>query len=790
MPLSVKAGRGGEKAALVACKHCGTKFHPSREHEVFCCSGCEYVYRLIGDESLERFYDLRGTVSRPVGTSVFAESDFDWLGPLVEASESRGATGRLSLGLEGVSCVGCVWLVDHLFSQAPGGISCRVNVQYGSLDLEWRSGAFDAIAFARRLKRFGYRVCPKREKGESESKQVVWRLAMAGAFALNGMLYTLPGYLGMESSFAFAVHFNWLSAFFASLSLAVGGSYFIGRAIRAAFRGIAHLDLPISIGIVFAYLASWYGMLRGDDSLVYFDFVSTFIFLMLTGRWLQVMAVERNRNRLADILVTAPEVEIESRSGGRVRVLADQLRPGDLYWLQSGQRVPVHSVLRSARASVGMDWISGETESRLVEEGGEISSGASLENQFQVVLEANEEWETSLLAKLTNRSPRSTERDLVAQKWIFRYLLAACVLAVAGGMGWALFSGIRDGLMVFISILVVSCPCALGVAWPFADEIALMRLKQRGVFVTTHSIWNRLARVRQVVFDKTGTLTRSRLSLLNGEILDAVNGDALRALSSLCFRSRHPVARSIREQMMAKGRFCPVETIEVREQVGLGMEMVAFGGRWRLGRGGWASGSSQLFGDTSFTRDDSVICALRFDDQPLPDAVGEVEALRQRGLTMAILSGDRQEKAERVGALLGLEETAVFGGMLPEGKADWLRTHRGEESLMVGDGANDTLAFEEALCCGAPANEQGIVAERADFHFLGSGIQGIRNLIEMGARRRRGIWQLLTFAIAYNVAAVGLALAGMMTPLLAAVLMPMSSVASLAIVWAAVGGKR
>lgn len=770
----------------VACEHCGTRFSPIKAQEKFCCSGCEYVYRIIHDESLERFYDLRGDVSRPVGSSVFENQDYPWLAALVEAAESKGPVATLSLALEGISCVGCVWLIDRVFAEAKGGVSCRVNVQYGTIDMEWEAGRFDVFGFAARIKQFGYRICPARETGESESRKVVWKLGLSGAFALNGMLYTLPGYLGMESDFLVASHFDWLSSIFATLSMLFCGSYFIAKAAKAAVQGIAHLDLPISIGIVFAYLISWYGVLKEDEHLVYFDFVSTFVFLMLVGRWLQVVAIERNRNRLADIQLDAPEVEIESSNGSRIKTRADQIKAGEFYWLPSGQRVPVRSTLLSERASLGMDWISGESESRIVEVGGEAPSGAELENQFSVRLEAREEWSQSLLSKLSTRGTRSLERDLVAQKWIFRYLVVAFAVAVLGGLGWFALGDLSSGLKVFISVLVVSCPCALGIAWPFGDEIALARLKQQGVFVTTHSLWNRLSRIRRVVFDKTGTLTRSSLALVNPSSLDDLSLDELSVLSTLCSKSRHPISNTIRERLMAKGLFNVLSEEGLSERVGYGVEFKRAGQVWRLGKATWSGRSGE---GTVFSLDGEMLVDLRFEDLPLPDSSREIKELAREGLSLAILSGDREEKAQRIGRTLGLGEESVFGNLLPEEKAAWIESNGGDRTLMVGDGANDTLAFQSALCSGAPANEQGIVAEKADFHYLGNGIGGIRCLLEIGRQRRRAVLGLVGFAVAYNIFAVGLSLMGWVTPLVAAILMPLSSIVSLGIVWAILGDK-
>jgi len=507
--------------------------------------------------------------------------------------------------------------------------------------------------------------------------------------------------------------------------------------------------------------------------------------LILVGRWLQVMAIERNRNRLADIQLDAPEVEIESSSGSRIKTRADQIKTGENYWLPSGQRVPVRSTLMSERASLGMDWISGESESRIVERGGEAPSGAELENQFSVRLKAGEEWSESLLNKLSTRGTRSIERDQVAQKWIFRYLLVAFAIAVIGGGAWMFWGDLAMGLKVFISVLVVSCPCALGIAWPFGDEIALARLKQQGVFVTTHTLWNRLARIRQIVFDKTGTLTRSSLALVNPERIESLSREDLLALSTLCSKTRHPVSNTIREHLMAKGRFlCFADKLETEEKVGFGVELRRGSVCWRLGKAPWSADKGE---GTLLSRDSRVLADLRFEDLPLPDSSREVAELSREGLSLAILSGDRMEKARHIGNALGLPDSSVFGNLLPEEKAAWIAEHDASATLMVGDGANDTLAFEAALCCGAPANEQGIVAEKADFHYLGNGIGGIRSLLRIGRQRRRAVYGLMSFALAYNLFAVGLSLFGWVTPLIAAILMPVSSIVSLAIVWGALG---
>ncbi len=250
---------------------------------------------------------------------------------------------------------------------------------------------------------------------------VIWRLGVCAAFALNSMLYTLPGYFGMESDFAFAPHFEWLSFLFATASMGLGGTYFILRAARAARNGVIHLDLPISIGLIVGYSVSLYGWTSGDESLLYFDFVSTFVFLMLVGRWAQLAAIDRNRSRLAKQSAVAPRVEIRQADGRFAEREAEALKSEDIYRIGAGDWAPVESTLRSPEARMGMEWINGESVPSSFLEGSLVPSGARQLGTGVLELVARESWEGSLLKRLTDRKEERSGRDRLLQVWISRY---------------------------------------------------------------------------------------------------------------------------------------------------------------------------------------------------------------------------------------------------------------------------------------------------------------------------------------------------------------------------------
>ena len=750
----------------------------------FCCAGCEFVYGLILDHGLERFYDLRDTAVLPVKSLVFQKRDYRWLADL--AAAAQGTPARLTLELQGVSCIACVWLIERLYLRHAGAVSAGVNSALGQVTLRWLPGRCDLTDFARELQGFGYLLGPPGERKAQPQRAFAIRLGVCGAFALNAMLFSVPRYLGMQSTFPCASLFDRLALAFATLSFCVGGSYFFRRAWSGARRGVLHIDLPISAGLAAAYAGSILAWSRSAMNFAYFDFVSTFTFLMLAGRWLQQKAIERNRSRLlgmqADILnVTLAE-------GGR-RLSAREIVPGVRYCIEPAQVAPVRSKLCSEAATLGLDWINGEPETRTTRCGQLVAAGSVNCTQTAITLEAIERWEDSLLNALLNEKPRERTAGAPGGNFIKWYVIAVLSLAVLGFCAWALAG--RPLLMawqVLISTLVVSCPCASGVALPLADELAASRLRRRGVFVREQGLWARLARVRKVLFDKTGTLTLETMELRDPGALAALSAPEKSILLALVQDNLHPSSCCLRELLMA-ARVRPAAMGTVREETGSGIEASSVSSvppvLWRLGQPQWAAPHTA---DTAgaegcvFSRDGVAIAHFHFREQARPGARAEVDWLQNRGYAVSILSGDSADKVRAMAAQLGLPPGQCVGGMSPRAKQDFVRSLDADDTLMIGDGANDSLAFNESWCTGTPAIDRGLLQSKSDFYFVGRGLAGIRELLLVAAQRRATACCVIGFAIAYNVAAITVSMAGRMNPVLAAVLMPGSSVVALALV--------
>jgi len=787
-----RASKATAKVNARACRHCGVPTgHPEEE---FCCSGCAYVYRLIGEAGLGAYYQIKDKVIAPADAALLPLRDYAWLTTAqTEAEQAAGSgTPELPLDVQGISCAGCVWLIERIFSKQPGAGRIEINAPAGQMRLLWQAGRFDAAEFARTLQGFNYLVGPASatRSAPPESRALVKRIGLCAAFSMNVMLFTLPTYFGMEATFAYAPLFGTLSMGFATLSLLAGGGYFLGKAAKSLQLGAISIDLPIALGIVGAYGGSFFGWIAHNEVFVYFDFVSTFILLMLVGRWAQLAAVERNQRRLLAEQPIPSRLRCWTADGARVDLSPEQLTVGVKFTVGPGQTVPVEARLNSPEASVSLAWINGEAAPRAFQSGQRIPSGAVNLARSEIVLVAVQGWRESLLAELTRPVSRAPYRHRFIERVIKGYLVGIIGIALLSGLAWfwATGNGLRSCAVV-TAVLVVSCPCAIGLAFPLADEIAAVALRKRGVFVRVADLWPRLAKVQKIVFDKTGTLTLETPKLRETAHFARLGEEERRVLTRLVEDNPHPVARSLHDALLAGPRPAALEG-EVTEVIGQGVALRLGEAEWRLGRPAWALERSETAAgglgeeevETIFAKSGEPIARFSFIEAARTDASEELRLLRARSLQVVILSGDRIQKVERLSKELGLDPDAAHGEMSPRAKADWLETSGADDALMLGDGANDSLAFDHALCRGTPVVHRGVLTEKADFYYLGRGIAGVRALFEVNDARRRTQIFLLVFSILYNFAAVGLAAAGKMNPLIAAILMPVSSLLTLAIV--------
>jgi Cu2+-exporting ATPase len=749
------------------------------------------VYGLLAQEGLDRYYVLGGGRGATV-TTWGRSHDHKWLEELLAATSgaTRGVR-QVALDVQGIHCAACVWLFEELFRREQSGIGIVVNPALGRMDLSV-GGDFALDHFVDAIERFGYVLGPPR-KGEdaatSKASELLLRTGACVAIAMNAMIFAFAIYAGLDGGPIYRF-FQALTFALATVSVLVGGTVFFRSAWTAVRQRVLHLDVPIALGIVLAYSGSAYSLFAQHGRAAYFDTVSVFIALMLVGRFLQERVLERNRRQiLSDDGVDALFTRVIDAGGATRLVRCREVGVAARLLVAPGDLVPIECVVESDGASISLDWINGESAPREVRRGEVVPAGSFNVGRAAVTLRATAGFDASPIATLL-RSPRPRERDAArATPWwrTFTRLYVGTVLLVAAGAfaTWMLTAhDIGRALEVTTAVLVVTCPCAFGIATPMAYEIVQAGLRRAGVFIRSASFLDRAVDVHRVVFDKTGTLTTGALTVDDPSAFDQLSARERHVLYNLSARSTHPKSAAIARALgrHVSGFAGPSSNAEatleeewvVVEHAGRGLELVCDGHRYRLGSGAFV-GESGATDDVVFGMNGCIRARFAFRESLRPDAKREVEALGRSGYEVWILSGDAAPRVDTLAARVGVPAERAVGDRTPEGKAEWLAATDRSDTLMVGDGLNDGLATERAFASATPAIDRPFMPARTDLYFTSAGLQPVRMALAAARALRRVTQRNLRLAVAYNLVTVALAYAGLMTPLLCAVVMPASS---------------
>jgi Cu2+-exporting ATPase len=702
-----------------------------------------------------------------------------------EERRADASVRRIELDVQGIHCAACVWLIQELFRRHGGGArwgTMSLNPALGRLDLRV-APEFPLSDWVDSVEGLGYLLGPARERGGRPSDDLLLRVGICAALAANVMLFAAATYVGLREGPIFEL-LNELSYAAGVLSVLVGGSVFIGSAVRTLRRGVLHLDVPIALGIVLAFAGSTWSFFFASGSASYIDTLTVFVALMLAGRWLQQRMLERNRAQLLADDGTESLLTREIR-GGVVRIVhCIGIAKGDRLLIAPGDLVPVDLTLEDPRARCSLDWIDGESRPRGFDAGSLIPAGAFNVDDRAFTGIAATDFAASSLVGLLGRDPASGGDGPLSTQWWSRlsrfYVVGVIGLAATAIAYWWIRSGdVLMAIEVGTAVLVVTCPCAFGIAAPLAYELVLTQLRRAGVFVRVGDFLDRVRSMTRIVFDKTGTLTTGTLEIVNPRAVDPLTEEQVEILYNMASRSAHPKSVAVRRALEGH-RAARFTELDVEEHAGHGLSGRVGSHDFRLGAPGWAATSAVGESDLVFSMDGAVLASLRTDEQLRPGASTEIQNLRDRGYALAILSGDAQPRVSALGASLGMAADACVGGQSPLQKAAYVREHDPARTLLVGDGLNDQIAMGEAACSGTPAVDRPFMASRSDFYFVSPGLGPVAQVLRVSDTLAHVLRRILAFAIAYNGVAVSIAMAGWMKPWVAAVLMPLSSIITLA----------
>ncbi len=800
-------------ATAAECFHCGLPLPPDEPfveqiegvERHFCCFGCQSVCKVIYEAGLDGFYQRTpdGTLLAPPPEPPKDIALFDLDEVQEEFVSELGEERELHLLVEGIHCAACVWLIERGLSSLPGILKAQVNLANKRLLLRWDNSQVQLSAIIKRLGEIGYAAVPfDPEAAEGtikrQNRALLFRMAVAGFAMMNLMWISIALYTGADTADGgeFRAMFHWIGFALASLTLFYSGSIFL----KGAWAGLRHrhltMDLPIAIGATATYLYSTYVTISGSEvGEVYFDTVVNFIFVILVGRFLEAMSKRHAVAATQRLMDLQPRVATLLLDGIEKIVPIRTVKVDETVLVKAGDKIPADGTVLEGRSSVDESMLSGESEPVRKEAGHSVSAGTVNLHSALTLRVTGTLQDTSLgriIALVEEAQASKAPIQCMADRIVPWFVLATLTLATLTFLIWV-GSGFELALMAATSVLIITCPCAFGLATPMAIAVAAGQGARHGILVKNGEVLETLSHVNHFVFDKTGTLTTGRMQLQQLIPLQGEGEQELLRLAAIVERySEHSIARAV------------VEAAEQRKLSITASSPEGFEGRPGYGVKAAVEGKQVILGTISWLQQNGVVldeglrkqaraleeratscihmavdgkhsALLAIADTLRPDARTLVDGLRAAGIRITLLSGDRQRVADAVAEQLGGME--VIAEVLPQDKDRVISElqEKGEWVAMVGDGVNDAPALIRANVGIAVGSGTDVSMESADIVLMQDELEKVRLATLLSRRTLRTIRQNIGLSLTYNVIMVPLAMAAFITPLFAAIAMPISS---------------
>jgi len=802
--------------AVVSCDHCllpvGDReaIHDERPEgrKTFCCHACRSIYRMIQDEGLAEFYARRDWTTAGIPVPLRGEAP-PVAGALSPEPESllpfiRGdhAEKEASLLIDGIRCASCVWLLEKVLERTRGVISARIGFATHRATVRWNGEKATLSGIIARLRSIGYLARPFSAAEQEESlrlqnRDLLLRFGTAAFFSMQLMILSFGLYAGYFQGIDPATR-RWVE-YFSLLActpvLAYSGRPFFRGAIRGIRNGMLNMDVLVSLGAASAYTLSVYQMLGGGP--VYFDTAAMIITLVLLGRYLESLAKHRASQAVHRLLALQPREARVVHGQDRAMVTTSEVGKGDLIEIRPGETIPLDGIVRSGATEVDESLVTGESRpaERTV---GAAVIGGSMNGLGTIMVEVIHVGQETVLARIADLVERAQTAAMPVQRLADRisayFVPFVLLLSVATFWYWHRFFYAGPSLLAAVSVLVIACPCALGMATPVAVLAGMDAAARKGILFKGGDVLERMHKVNSVVLDKTGTLTAGKVrvsKVWSGAPEPDADRVLLRIAASAEQGSEHLLGEAIVAHAREQGEVL-LDADAFKALPGQGASALVDGQRILVGRRpllereGIIIPAEMLAQAERLERDGRTVVyvsrskdalgIIGLMDAPKPDAAAAVRRLKRAGVTVAMITGDNQETAQIIGERTGID--LVRSGVLPEGKAEEVLKLRrsGRVVAMAGDGINDAPALAAADVGIAMASGTDIAMESADVVIMRSELTGVADALDLSRRTFRVISQNLFWAFFYNLAAIPLAMAGFLNPIIAAAAMAVSSI--------------
>ncbi|MCK5726535.1 MAG: cadmium-translocating P-type ATPase [Thiotrichaceae bacterium] len=784
------------------CYHCGLDI-PKGYHlavtinkyaQPMCCSGCAAVAQAIVDNGLTTFYQHRTQSAETpevlIPEQLMVYDNQQLQDSFVSSIDDNTNHHQASLILEGIVCAACVWLNERHVQQLEGVIDFRVNYSTHRATLVWDNTKIKLSDVLIAITDIGYRAHPydpsRLEALQSKEKaKNLKRIAIAGVGMMQVMMLAISLYLGdalgmRENTYHFL---RWVSLLLTAPVVVFASSLFFKSAWNDLKKGRVGMDVPVSIAILTAFTASLWATMSGQGD-VYFDSVNMFTFFLLVGRYLEMQA-RHKAGQVAEALVRLlPDTAIRLVNGEQEIIPASELQKNDHVLVRAGDTIPADGIVLDGMSSVNESLLTGESIPVDKQKGADLIAG-SINIESPLTMQVEQFGDNTVLSAITRLLDKAQAEKpqlaLFANRVAVWFVLALLVIAVAVFSYWGFSVSIEKAFWITLSVLVVTCPCALSLATPVALTAATGKLTSSGMLTTSGHALETLAKVDHVVFDKTGTLTLGQLSLNETRLVQPNNASVLLTLAaSLESYSEHPIAQAI--TVLSDER---IDLSKISVVSGQGVQAVSEAIRYRIGKLDYVQdlvgrkrpeALQNLSGTQVYLASENEwLAAFDLQDTDRKESIQCIQQLHDLGIKTTILSGDHCTVVSALAEQLGINES--YGDLNPQGKLQKIKQYQqaGEVVAMVGDGVNDAPVLAQAQVSIAMGKGAQLAQASADMVLLSENLLQVPQAIRTARSMKRIITQNFSWAIIYNVSAIPLAAAGLVLPWVAAIGMSASS---------------
>lgn len=764
------------------CSHCNelTKSPIQNEEEFFCCHGCLTVYQALKEKDLLHYYKLRESAGVKSGSVPLESNSEDYLYMQQDKFKAEFLSPtpeglKIKFYLEGIHCVACVWLIEKISIIVSHIVSARVDLGQSTLTLLLTPNA-NLTDIANQLSKMGYRPHPIKSNEDldnlhkKEERLKLIQIGVAGACTANIMLYSIAIYAGAGPSFASL--FGWVSFFLSIPILFFSALPFYKSSLNALKNRTVNIDIPISVAIILGATSGLYNLFFGSNHF-YFDSIATLVFLLLTSRFLVHKSLQKglSSSGLKSLFEQNGVLRLNTTTNEYESIHSDHIAKEDILKLPPGKTIPNDCIVIEGTTYINNSMISGESNPLRVESDDTICAGAQ-NISSEIVVKVTKLFDDSVLGKIIHKVESNSGEKLYLNsltdklsKW---FVLIVFSLASICFLYFLKTLGLNVAIDRTLSLIIISCPCALGLASPLALARAMSLANKKGIIIKSEKSFEELANIKSIFFDKTGTITKGNFTVEKIQEIEPIDSyrDLIYSLESL---SNHPIANALKDWSQSENQLLLNDYIETP---GFGVSAKFQGDTYYLGKS-----EAQFLEEENtiveFKKNNQRVSLFFLSDEIQPGALELMSFLKHSKKDIHIISGDHESNVNSVARKLNLSNKNSLANQSPKDKVDTIANT--PHSLMIGDGANDAMAMKEASVSISVRGAVGISLRASDIYFTKSPMTSLRNLIKLANTTYSTIKINLALSLGYNILGVALSLFGLISPLIAAILMPISS---------------